>query len=89
MPSRPTLLLLALALPTLAQEPLRVPLASTFGPIRMTQGQTLHVCVNNLFSNALTTSQLPTVPLQVRLAFLDAINGVLYEPPKELSPHHT
>jgi len=86
MPFRPTLLLLlALVIPALAQEPLRVPLAATFGPVRMTQGQTLHVCVNNLFSNALTTSQLPTAPLAVRIAFLDAINGTLYQPLKELS----
>ena len=69
----------------LAQEPLRVPLASTFGPVRMVPGQTLHVCVNHLYNNALVSSQISTAPLPVRVAFLDAVNGRLYDKPKEMS----
>lgn len=63
-----------------AQDSVRLPLAATFGPLRMSQGQTLRVCVNNLFSNALTTNQMPAKPLVVVVAFVDAINGALHEP---------
>jgi hypothetical protein len=85
MRSRLTLSALLLTFAAIAQQPLRVPLAATFGPVRMTQGQTLHVCVNNLFSNALTTNQVSTAPLQVRLAFVDAINGALIDKTADMS----
>jgi hypothetical protein len=51
----------------------------------MIQGQTLRVCVNNLFSNALTTAQMPAKPLEVVVAFADAINGMLHEPARKLA----
>lgn len=80
---RPSPLLLSgllIAATMQAQDSVRLPLAASFGPVRMVQGQTLRVCVNNLFSNALTTNQMPAKPLVVVVAFVDALNGVLHEP---------
>jgi hypothetical protein len=83
---KPALILscLLISLPAAAQEAVKVPLAATFGPARLTAGQTLRVCVANLFGSALLTSQLPARPLPVKVAFVDSVKGELLQPAKDL-----
>lgn len=68
-----------------AQDTVQVPLAATFGPVRVTPGQTLRVCVNHFFNNSLVNSRVRNKPLVVVIAYVDAINGVPFEPAKELT----
>lgn len=74
-----------LAISLQAQDTLRLPLAGTFGPFRLVAGQTARVCVNHFFNNSLINSAVQNKPLGVVIAFADALNGVMLEPPRELT----
>jgi hypothetical protein len=68
-----------------AQQPLRIPIAGTFGPVAVASGQSMRICVAHVFANSLTRAELPK-NLAVRVIFIDARNGQrLVEPVTELN----
>lgn len=69
-----------------AQQQVRVPVAATFGPAPVASGQSMRICVSNVFANSLVRAELPKKPLTVRIIFLDARTGQrLVEPVIELN----